>query len=1026
MGVAMFRLVLRAMSARRAQGIAVLVLCALAVGAAVAAPRYARTATDSATRSEIANATPAERIVSVATDVEGKGDARATMDAFTTSVTSMYGMSFGRPIKGMSALMMVGGSSIALAYRDDVCAHVTVVGACPTALDQVMITANTASQLGVGTGDTITTTSKNGDLDLLVTGIYRRADPNGVYWSSLLFSATGADAAAAGAKYLVIPDEGLFTGVDTISQREITTASVGVDLPVPDALLGTAGLTGHLDAGATQLRLGTMTVYTEADTLSAAVSADRRSIQLGVSSSLLELLLLCWFALFLAARYTARDRRADIGLLKLRGSGRFTLLRLSLGQSLVPMLGGLIVGAAAAVIAGEFLPSLAAGTTGTLVMSAATAFVALFGVVVAIGVAEWRTGRADVSELLRRVPPRRRGVRADIGDLVVVMLAAAAAYQSRVDTSDSGLVTIAPALIALAVALIAARILIAVGTAIGGAALRGGRVRTAVGLLQVARRPGIDRVFVLLAVSVALLTASGAALRDSIDVRAERARIDVGASRVLTVRTTTPLRLMSTVRAADPGGHDAMAVVEYPVADPVVNGQPDVALNEPVIAVDAPRLAAIAAWPKADTALTPAQVASAIRPDRLPPSIEFTGSSLTADVTAVQNVKAPYLLISGVDEVTGDVFKVGFGPLVDGRQSVTRATPACAVDRCRIYSLEITGAPTSYGAWDWNVKTNSQEYQGVIGTSVTIHQFIGATGDIADGSTLGDVTRWRTLSDVGGMGLGVTYAGGVMTMTVTDEQRQADEAGDGSVFTTDGPIPLPVARAGGPNGASGQLELVNNDTIRTRYAAVLPSLPVVGGSGLMVDLTTFQNAVIDSRQHEVFQVWLSPTAPESLVSKLIAAGLTVIDDTTITGYRSRLGQQGPAAALRFEIVAGTVGLLLAAGALVVVAAAERKPRATELLALRVQGLSRGAANAIGYGGYGILVLLAVGTGAVAAILARLLSANRTPLFVDSWTLIAPGSGLSATPLLLATGVALAIFGTTGLLAGRSLSTRSHS
>jgi putative ABC transport system permease protein len=1023
----MFRLVLRAMSARRAQGFAVLVLCALAVGSAAAAPWYVLTATNTATRNEIAQAAPAERIVSVATDAEGNGDAQATMNTFNATVTSMYAIPFGTPIHGLSALMSAqNGGSIELAYRDDVCAHVAVVGACPTSLNQVMITATTAAQMNVQPGDTITVGSKAGSLALTVTGIYHRVDPNGQYWTSLLFSGTGADVAASGAKFLVTPDQGLFATVATLSQKQISTLSVSTDLPVLGSLLGTAALESRLDAGAAQVKLSTMTVYTEATALSKAVAGDRRSIQLGVAAALLELLLLCWFALFLAARYTARDRRADIGLLKLRGSGRVTLMRLSLGQSLVPMVGGLIVGIAAAGIAGIFVPALADRTPPALVTSGIAAFTALFGVLLAIGVAEWRTGRSGVNDLLRRVPARRRGVRADIGDLVVVMLAAAAVFQSRVDSSASGLVTVAPALVALAVALVAARILVAIGTAVGAAAMRAGRVRTAVGLLQVARRPGIDRVFVLLTVSVALLATSGAALRNSIDVRAERANIDVGAARVLTVHGTTPLNLLSVVRNADPDGRNAMAAVVYPVADPVVNGSADARLTEPVIAVDASRLAAVTVWPAADTAMTPAQVATALRP-KLPPSIEFTSDSLTVDVTATQTAKkaSPYLLISGMDEITGDVFKIGFGPLVNGRQTMTRPVPACGTDRCRIYAIEITGAPTPYGAWDWNSNTNSYEYMGIPGTGIVFHQLSGSAGVVADGAVLGDVTRWRTLSDTGGMGLGVSYADGQLAMNVTNERPPPGEGRDGSIFTTDGPIPLPGIRAGAPTAADGQLELINSATIPIRYVGKLPSLPGIGGSGLMVDLTALQHSVIDARQHEVFQVWLSPSAPASVISKLEAGGLAIAGDTTIVGYRARLAQQGPSAALRFQVVAGTVGLLLAAGALVVVAAAERKPRAAELLALRVQGLSRAAANAIGYGGYAILILLAIGGGILAAVLARLLSANRTPLFVDSWSLIPPGSGLATLPIVLVAGAALLIFGGTGLVAGRSLSTRSN-
>ena len=552
----MFRLVLRAMNARRAQGFAVLILCALAVGSAVAAPWYVLTATNRSTASEIATATPAERIVSVAEDAQISGDAGAALDRYYQSVVDKYDVTFGKPIEGVTTLMDVSTNPTAvpltMAYRDGVCEHVIVVGSCPTGLNQVMLNQATATQLGVKAGDTFATHTSNGSIKLTVTGIYRRSDPNDDYWSSVLFSGTGGLSGGLDTSFLAAATDSMFTVLDTMSQKLITLASIGIDLPVPSSALGSAGLADRLDAGNYQVRLASVTLYTNADVLSNAVAADRSSVRLGVAAALLELLAICWFALFIAARYTARDRRADIGLLKLRGSGRYTLLRLSLGQSLVPIAAGLVLGVLAAAIAGYLSPELADRSPFALELSGIATVIALVGTLVAIAVAEWRTGRADVADLLRRVPARRRGVRADVADLVVVVLAAAAAFQGWVDSSTSGLVTVAPALVVLAVALIAARVLIAVCISIGAAALRTGRVRTAVGVLQVARRPGIDRVFVLLTVSVALLALAGTGLETSTQVRAARAVIDVGAPRVLTVHGTTPLNLMSVVRNSGP------------------------------------------------------------------------------------------------------------------------------------------------------------------------------------------------------------------------------------------------------------------------------------------------------------------------------------------------------------------------------------------------------------------------------------------------------------------------------------------
>ena len=686
----MLRLVLSAMGSRRAQAFAVLVLCALAVASAVAAPWYVLTATRTATDSDVRSGSPAQQVVSVSNATARTSDAKSTLDAFDRTVEHAYGAGLGTPVEGMTAFLNVSlpkaSVPIDIGYRDGVCAHVIVAGQCPTASGQVMVTARVAQALGVKVGDIIVTKSVAGNLSLAVTGIYHRAEETGRYWSSVLWSGTGTNDPTTGGSVstlgpLASSNDALLTTLDTMSQKPITSVTLSDDLQVPTSVLaGGGGLTARLSAGSYQLQQANMSVYSLAGGLADAVAADRRLVRVGVTVSLAELLGLCWFALFLAARYTALDRRADVGLLKLRGSGRFTLLRLSVGQSVVPMLGGLVLGAAVAWAAGLRLSQLAVRSRQGWELSGLAALAALVGAFVAIAFAEWRTGRVGVSDLLRRVPARRRGLKADVVDLVVVMLAGVAAYQGWVDSSSTGLVTVAPSLVALAIALIGARaLLIACGT-LGAAARRTGRVRIAVGTLQVSRRPGIDRVFVLLALSVALLATAALGWRSGADVRADRATIDTGAPRVLKVQAANAVALLATVRAADPAGHDAMAVVEYPSG--ATDGGSQSTVDGPILAVDSSRFAAVTAWSAAYGATKPAQVTSALR-QAAAPSVEFTGSSLSIDETATLGKTPSYFVVYGVNETTGVTFDAGFGPLAAGHNVLTQPVIGCDPGRCR-------------------------------------------------------------------------------------------------------------------------------------------------------------------------------------------------------------------------------------------------------------------------------------------------------------------------------------------------------
>src|SRR5262249_6161656 len=162
------------------------------------------------------------------------------------------------------------------------------------------------------------------------------------------------------------------------------------------------------------------------------IRRDQRLAGFGIVVAATQLVLLCWFALFLAVRHTADERRPDIGLLKLRGAASWRIWSLTAQQSALPMLTGAVLGwllrdAAAAVLAGGPPSPTAEALRLSIVVSIAVcvgAFAAAVG-------AEWSTLRAPVAGLLRRVPARTRPVVARLVDLTVVAVAVAGVYQGR-------------------------------------------------------------------------------------------------------------------------------------------------------------------------------------------------------------------------------------------------------------------------------------------------------------------------------------------------------------------------------------------------------------------------------------------------------------------------------------------------------------------------------------------------------------------------------------------------------------------
>src|SRR4029453_4821128 len=142
----------------------------------------------------------------------------------------------------------------------------------------------------------------------------------------------------------------------------------------------------------------------------------------------------CWFALFLAVRQTAEERRPDAAKLKLHGARRRDIWLLIAGQSVLPLLAGGAVGLVLGVLLGGWLGGEGVGQDlATLVVyaSVGAAAGAVVGAVLAALLAERGTVRESVASLGRRVPGRGPRWRSGIFDIAILTLALAGAYQLR-------------------------------------------------------------------------------------------------------------------------------------------------------------------------------------------------------------------------------------------------------------------------------------------------------------------------------------------------------------------------------------------------------------------------------------------------------------------------------------------------------------------------------------------------------------------------------------------------------------------
>ncbi|GAA1749748.1 FtsX-like permease family protein [Luedemannella helvata] len=1004
----MFGLVLSALVARRAQAVWLLVLTVLAVGAAAAAPWYLSSAVDSVAAADVAASTARERVYIVKGSLRVTPDGPSPLPAAKERIAGLLNLpgttaTVGDHVDG-TAKYKDESATLPIAHREQVCEHLVIDGSCPRGADQVIVSEAVAKKLGVDKGARISLTSFRFKQAVPVTivGIYRPAVLLDPYWVDTdLLDNQGSRSRGRG--------PGSFSDAAFVDEPALLAGNADrIDMiyhaRLPDNLFGrTDGYDLRAELARTRhdLKIADFNPITSADVLANLIARDQNLVRVGVGVAVAQLLLLCWFALFLAVRHTAEERRPDIGLLKLRGAAPWRVWALTAEQSAWPMLIGAVLGWAGGYLAARVLAGLAGGAAlpaigGTpLWLSLAAAGVAAFGALVSAVIAEWRALGSSVTGLLRRVPARRAGWRADIIDLLIAALALAGVYQGWAEsggTRVSALPLLAPGLMALAIGLIVARLLPIVAGRAGRAALRSGRPAFALAALHVARRPGTHRVLAMLVVAVCVLATASLTWFSSRDAWHGRAAQELGASRVLTVTATNATHLLTGTHAADPEGRYAMAVAR---GSGSVSGR--------LLAVDSDRLARVALWNDEYGAPSRAEVATALKPSA-PPSITLTDGTLVLTAAnpvprsaidfdndpGAAGIAAPELEVT-VMGAGGATQIITIGPIKGGTRTYPFTLTGCPADRpCRLVSVEVDGP---------------------VRAAVSLHRLDGPGGVLITPDAFGDVARWRGSVVPAGGGVELEAGHGVLTITngfPAGEQRQVDRR----VFVADAVVPLPVVRAGRAPAADplgdNRISPLGVDDVPYRIARTADVLPGFGADAVLVDLTAAARTSTAVAEAVAYEVWLTDDAPEALTARLADAGLNVINQRTVDEAAGRYARQGPAAALRYLVFTALVGLALAAGSLFVVAAVERRPRAGELAALRAQGVPHRVVRLAGYASYGALVGGAVLAGLLSAILARLIVEAAAPVFTDGWSVLPIRTGAEPVPLLIAAAVAVVV------------------
>ncbi|WP_250008141.1 FtsX-like permease family protein [Actinoplanes sp. M2I2] len=974
----MYYIALGAVRRRSGPALLVALLAALLATAASCAAWYGLTVSSRSAGNEVTSAPVEERVILVRQAGEGTDDPRGALDALASTARGLLPLPGATPVLGAIAdgtyvYPGQGGASTGLpiAYRDGFCEHARLAGACPAAADDAAISADTAARLRLKAGDTFRVRAATSvtPLTFRVSAVYQPTDPNGPYWSDKLFRAQGSL-------------DPLFTSLDTFRDPTLTRPVYAWDVEVPLPLLrgdGAYDLNGLVNQAAPRFAGQQLELLAPTGKLVDRVRAERIAVAQGVAVAAGLVAVLAWFALALAGRFTGRERRADAGLLKLRGSTARGILRLALSQHLLPLAGGGLVGWVAGFLVAwplaRGLPVRVELWVGLLLSLGLVVVVLGIGLFVLLAVDALQL-RAPIAVLLRRVPSARRDWRSGVVDLALVALAGGAVYQAR--SGGSGLGVVAAPLVALAVGLLLARVLRRVADRVGAVALRAGRVRLGLTAVRVSRQPGTDRVFAVVVVAVALMALTLGTFAAGRTERVERADVELGAARVLTVTAASRTELLRAVRQADPAGRYAMAAVV------------DTGGTPPVLAVDSSRLATVATW---RSEYGPVGALAARPPALLPP---VTGDRLTVAVTSQRRTTT---LLGAIlqHEGTGEGVRVEFKGIRRGPQSVSVGVPACAVaPGCRLVGWELF---TPEGSDTGSVTIRSLTQQNPSGT-------------VVDAAGLGDVTHWR--GDFSTPALRIAAGPGGLTLATVP-------AGATKVAVVDSPLPLPVVWAGKFPATwdfeDATLGRFGDVATPVRVAAVARVLPVLGADAVLTDLDASRRVAGDSDQGGTSQVWLTADVPASVVD---AIGLPVLADRTAAGRVAELAAGSSVVTAPFGLFAAALAALIAATLLAVAAAVDREPQLEHLRALRHQGLPRRAALTTAYAGAGSVALTGLLGGLVAALIARPVAAVTAPPFPDGWRVIPPPGALGPAALAIAAAAGLVVLGLTTWLSVRRL------
>ncbi|HEV7959338.1 MAG TPA: FtsX-like permease family protein, partial [Acidimicrobiales bacterium] len=915
------RILLAAIKARRWTSATLFGVAVVAVAAAAIGPMFLHSA-DTSVLTSTANAAPIGQ-----TDVLVISNGGATKMAELASAAStarhLAGGLLSSPIFTADV-----GSDFATKHqpyeadilaRSGICAHLRIVsGVCPTGINEVAISARSASTASVAVGARLSITEPRSSVttDVTVTAIYEQpSTSNDAYWRGNDYFDYGT-----GVPPHVILDPFVASFSTALEMNRITAPQLSADIPwrASATLSGASAL--ESDVATIKAKLFSQYDLAVSTGLTSVVDTahhDDSLMSTVVLAIVLQLILLSLIILYTLGRSTILERRQESEFARRHGFPRSALIALAVGEPTALIIAAFPVGlllawGALALFAGSLF------VAGTPVLLPGIAVACAAGACLA-GVCAMTIASSDLWR--SRASSRRQSWRVGAAvDAFAVALAVTGVVSLLTRGSLSGasaqpLALLAPGLLTLAAALVGLRLaglLIQVFIARTG---ESSRVASFLALRQIGRRPAALRELLpLTAATAVLLFAVGSFFLASSN-RALVANVDVGAARVVDVTPPPGLNFEAAVRRADPSGHEAMAAVYYSSS------------SGDLLAVDSSRLATVAFWPAALSTQSLASLARKLAP-RVPPGVTFTGNELRLSLDIERGTPPIILGVNLFDQTFQSNEQQYFGHLSSGPHVVTVPLANDCPGVCRLTGLAPNWEDPS-NTFSRNVRLVVQGIAVKSGNNWRNVDFgSGKRGTwSAQPSSVRVEPPANTCCSVAFDIPGRQLPFGGLLLSPVDLPRATPAIVTNGAEVTDAP-PNPSPR--------GNLSVdIDNNLLTIHPLVSVPTLPLIGNGGAIVNLDYAERAFGSSAGDATFQVWLAPSANPTILQRLRKDGVAIGSISSASARLGVLDHGGIALAYAVALIVSPIAALLAIGTVMFVLVSDGRRRRREFASLGV-------------------------------------------------------------------------------------------